>query len=135
MVHSQDLSKDTLKRCTTTVLPSIATTHHDGGLLSPLSYTLADDNPPLPSTPTQRSRQNLRDRRLFRIDGWTKWEAVQLADELDAKHEMVKMEWKYWKEAEKQYEQLFLLPLLLSDSDDDGQNEAHQYAWQSVKRD
>jgi hypothetical protein len=50
VVHSQDLSKDTLKRCTTTVLPSIATTHHDGGLLSPLSYTLAADDPPLPYT-------------------------------------------------------------------------------------
>ncbi len=26
------------------------------------------------------------------------------------------------------------MPLLLSDSDEDGQNEAHQYAWQSVKK-
>jgi hypothetical protein len=54
-----------------------------------------------------------------------KWEAVQLVDELDAKQEMVKMEWKYWKEAEKRYGKLVSLPLLLSDSDDDGQNEAH----------
>ncbi len=121
MIHSPDPNEDTLKRCITTVPPSITTTHHDGDLPSQLSYTLANDDPPLPSTPTQRSRQNLRDRRLFRNDGWTKWEAVQLADELDAKQEMVKMEWKYWKEAEKQYEQLVSLPLLLSDSDDDGQ--------------
>ncbi len=55
MVHSLDLSKDTLKRCITTVLPSITTAHHDGGLLSPLSYTLADDNLSLSSIPTQRS--------------------------------------------------------------------------------
>jgi hypothetical protein len=59
---------------------------------------------------------------------------VQLADNLEAKQNMEKMEWKYWKEAEKQYEQLVSLPLLLSDSDDDGQNEAHQYTWQSVKK-
>ena len=26
------------------------------------------------------------------------------------------------------------MPLLVSDSDDDGQNEAHQYVWQSVKK-
>jgi hypothetical protein len=125
MIHSPDPNKDTLKRCITTVPPSITTTHHDGGLPSPLSYTLADNNPPLPFMPTQHSRLNLRDRHLFQIYGWTKWDAVQLADELDAKQEMVKMEWKNWKEAEKRYEQLVSLPLLLSDSDDDGQNEAH----------
>jgi hypothetical protein len=51
---------------------------------------------------------------------------VQLADNLEAKQKIEKMDWKYWKEAEKQYEQLVSLPLLLSDSDDDGQNEAHQ---------
>jgi hypothetical protein len=85
MVHCPDPSKDTLKRHITTVLPSITTTHHDGGLPSPLSYTLANKDPPLPSIPTQRSRKNLRDRRLFRNNGWTKWEAVQLADELEAK--------------------------------------------------
>jgi hypothetical protein len=61
VVHSPDPNKDTLKRRITTIAPSITTTHHDGGLLSPLSYTLADDNPPLPSTSTQHSRQNLRD--------------------------------------------------------------------------
>ncbi len=46
MVHSPDLSEDTLKRCITTIPPSITTTHHDGGLPSPLFYTLANDTPP-----------------------------------------------------------------------------------------
>ncbi len=108
VVHSPDPSEDTLKRCITTVLPSITTTHHDGGLPSPLSYTLVDDDPPLPSIPTQHSRRNLRDRRLFRNNGWTKWEAVQLADELEAKREMVKADWECWKEAGKQQEALDL---------------------------
>jgi hypothetical protein len=63
MVHSPDPLEDTLKRPITTIPPSIKTTHHDGGLPSPLSYTLADDDPPLPSTRTQRSRHNLRERR------------------------------------------------------------------------
>ncbi len=83
VVHSLDPSKDTLKRPITTVLPSITNAHHDGGLPFPLSYTLANDNPPPPSIPTQRPRQNLRDRRLF-WNWWTKWEAVKLADELEA---------------------------------------------------
>jgi hypothetical protein len=107
-VHSPDPSKDTLKRCMTTVPPSITTTHHDGGLPSPLSYTLADDNPPLPSIPTQCSRQNLRDRRLFQNNGWTKREAVQLADKLEATRAMAKADWECWKEADKQREALDL---------------------------
>ncbi len=101
MVHSPDPNKDTLKRRITTVPASITTTHHDGGLPSPLSYNLAANSPPLPSMPTQRPRQNLRDRCLFRNDGWTKWEAVQLADELEAKQEMVKVDWECWKKKEK----------------------------------
>jgi hypothetical protein len=101
MVHSPDPSKDTLKRRITTVPPFITTTHHDGGLPSPLSYTLANNDPPLPSMPTQCSRQNLRDRHLFRNDGWTKWEAVQLADKLEAKQEMVKADWECWKKLEE----------------------------------
>ena len=116
VVHSADPSEDTLKRPITTVPPSITTTHHDGGLPSPLSYTLADDNPPLPSIPNQRSRQNLRDRRLFRNDGWTKWEAVQLADELEATREMVKADWECWKKLEERF----------SDSDEDDQDEARR---------
>ncbi len=90
MVHSPDPSKDTLMRHITTVLPSITTTHHDGGLPSQLSYTLPNNNPLFPSIPTQCLRQNLRDRRLFQNNGWTKWEAVQLADKLEAKRVMVK---------------------------------------------
>ncbi len=127
VVHSPDLSKDTLKRCiTTTVPPSITTTHHGGGLPSPLSYTLANNDPPLPSTPTQRSRKNLRDRRLFRNDGWKKWEAVQLADELEAKQEMVKADWECWKKLEKQFKQIH--GPILFDLDDDNQEQAHQEA-------
>jgi hypothetical protein len=84
VVHGSDPFDDALKRHITTIPPSFTTTHHDGGLLSPLSYTLADDNPPLPSTGTQRSRQNLRERNQFCNDGWTRWEAMQLADELEA---------------------------------------------------
>jgi hypothetical protein len=56
--------------------------------------------------PTQRSRQNLRDRRLFQYNGWTKWEAVQLADKLKAKQEMVKADWECWKKKEKQFKQI-----------------------------
>ncbi len=47
VVLGLDLFKDTLKRPITTIPPSITTTHHDDGLPSPLSYTLADDDPPL----------------------------------------------------------------------------------------
>ncbi len=100
VVHSLDPSKDTLKRCITTVLPSITTAHHDGGLPSSLSDTLADNNPPLPSIPTQCPRQNLRDKRLFQNDGWTKWEAVQLADKLKADQDMMKADWECWKKIE-----------------------------------
>ncbi len=99
--HSLDPSKDTLKRCITTVLPSITTAHHDGGLPFPLSYTLANDDPPLPSIHTQHLRQNLRDRRLFRNDKWTKWKAVQLADKLEAEEGMMKADWECWKKTEE----------------------------------
>jgi hypothetical protein len=58
MVHGPDTFKDALKRPITTIPPSITTTHHDGGLPSPLSYTLAANNPPLPPTPNQRSKKN-----------------------------------------------------------------------------
>ena len=88
MVHGPDPFKDALKRPITTIPPSITTAHHDGGLPSPLFYTLTDDDPPLPSTHTQRLRQNLRERNRFQNDGWTNWEAVQLADELGAQHEL-----------------------------------------------
>jgi hypothetical protein len=72
VVYGPDPFEDALKRPITTIPPSIKTTHHDGGLPSPLSCALADDNPPISSTPTQLLRQNLRERRLFRNNGWTK---------------------------------------------------------------
>jgi hypothetical protein len=92
VVHGPDQFKDALKRPITTIPPSITTTttHHDGSLPSPSSYTLANDNPPLPSMPTQCLQQNLRERRQFQNDGWTKWEAVQLAGKLEAKQVMAK---------------------------------------------
>jgi hypothetical protein len=90
MVHGPDPFEDALKRPITTIPPSITTTHHDGGLPSPLSFTLANENPPLPSKPNQHLQQNLRERHRFRNDGWTKWEAVQLVGELEAKQVMVK---------------------------------------------
>jgi hypothetical protein len=94
VVHGPNPFEDALKRPITTILPSITTTHHDGGLPSLLSCTLANNNPPLPSMPIQRSRQNLRELRLFKHDGWTKWEAVQLADKLEAKQAMAKTDWE-----------------------------------------
>jgi hypothetical protein len=53
-------------------------------------------------------KANFKDRRLFRNNGWTKWEAVELADELEAKQEMVKVDWECWKKADKQQEDLDL---------------------------
>jgi len=44
----------------------------------------------------------------------TKWEAVQLAYELEATREMVKADWMCWKKLEEQF----------SDSDKDDQDEA-----------
>jgi hypothetical protein len=69
VVLGTDPIEDALKMPITTIPPSITTTHHDGGLPSPLSYTLADDDPLLPSTVPKRSRQNLRERNIFRNDG------------------------------------------------------------------
>jgi hypothetical protein len=108
VVLGPDLFEEALKRPITTTPPSITTTPHDGGLPSPLSYTLADDNPTLPSTHTQGSRQNLRERNRFRNDGWTEWEAVQLADEVEATQSKTKADWECWKEADKQREALDL---------------------------
>ncbi len=45
---------------------------------------------------------------LFQNNRWTKWEAVQLADQLEAKREMVKANWECWKKADKQQEALDL---------------------------
>jgi hypothetical protein len=40
--------------------------------------------------------------------GWTKWEAVQLPDKLEATQAMTMADWEYWKEADKQQEALDL---------------------------
>jgi hypothetical protein len=108
VVHGPDLFKDALKRPITTISPSITTTHHAGGLPSPLSYTFADDNPSLRSTCTQHLRQNIRERNQFQNNEWTKWEAVQLADKLEATQAKVKADCECWKEANKQWEALDL---------------------------
>jgi hypothetical protein len=63
-------------------------------------------------------RQHLRDRRLFRNNGWTKWEAVQLTDKLEAKQEMVKADWERWKKKEKEYK-LIHGPILFDLDDND----------------
>ncbi len=106
MDHSPDPFEDAFKRLITTVPPSITTTHHDGGLPSSLSCRLSDNDPLLPPTPTQCSRQNLRERRLFWNNGWTKWEAVQLADKFKTKQEMEKADWECRKKLEQQFEQI-----------------------------
>jgi hypothetical protein len=108
VVLGTDPFKDALKRPSTTIPPSITATHHDGGLPSQLSYTLADDDPPLPSTVPKCSRQILRERNIFLNNWWTKWEAMQLADELEATQSKVKADWECWKEAKKQREALDL---------------------------
>jgi hypothetical protein len=82
--HSPDLFEDALKRLAITVPPSITTTHHDGGLPSPLSCTVSNNDHP-PPTPTCYPRKFLWERRLFQNAGWTDWEAMQFADNLEAK--------------------------------------------------
>jgi hypothetical protein len=47
---------------------------------------------------------------------------VQLADELEAKQEMVKADWECWKKLEKQFEQIHR-PFLF-DLDEDDQDKA-----------
>jgi hypothetical protein len=46
VVYSPDLFEDACKRPITNIPPSIIITHHDGGLPSPLSCALANNNPP-----------------------------------------------------------------------------------------
>ncbi len=101
VVHSPDLFAETLKRHITTIPSSITTTLHNGSLPSKFSCPLADINPPLPSKLTQRLRQSLREGCLFQNNSWMKWEAVQLADELEAKEAMVKADWGCWKKSEE----------------------------------
>jgi hypothetical protein len=57
-------------------------------------------------------------------NGWTKWEAVQLADKLEVKQEMEKADWECWTQLETQFEQIH--GPLLFDTDDDDQDNAHQ---------
>jgi hypothetical protein len=106
VAHSPDPFEDALKRPITNIPSSNTNTHHDGDLPSPLSCALADSNTPPPSTLTQCSRKNLREWRLFQNGSWTKWEAVQLADKLEAKRAMAKADWECWKKLEKQFEQI-----------------------------
>jgi hypothetical protein len=110
-----------------TIPPLITTTPHDGGLPSPLSYTLADDNPPLPSMPTQHLRQNLRERRQFQNDGWKKWETVQLADKFKAKQAIEKADWECWKKLEEGFDLLF--DLVNDDQEDVHQDERIRQRW------
>ena len=54
--------------------------------------------------------------RRFQNEDWTKWEAVQLADELEETREMVKADWECWNKLEERF----------SDSDEDDQDEARR---------
>ncbi len=129
MVHGPNPFKDALKKPITTIPPSITTTHHDGGLPSPLSCALANNYPPLPSMLTQHSRQNQRERHLFQNNGWAKWEAVQLADKLEAKQATAKADWECWKKLEEQFEQihgLFTFDLV--------DNDQEQACWDACTR-
>jgi hypothetical protein len=115
-----------------TIPPLITTIHHDDGLPSPLSYTLADDDPPLPSMPTQRLQKNLRERHQFQNDGWTKWEVVQLADKLEAKRAIDMADWECWKKLEKGFKKkhgLFLFDLVDDNQEDARQDKRMRQKW------
>ncbi len=124
VVYGPDPLEDALKRPITTIPPSITTTYHDGGLPSPLSCVLVNYKPLLPSLPTQHLRQNMRERSLFQNNGWTKWKALQLTDELKVKQEMVKADWECWTKLETQFQQIHGPSLL--DTDDKDQDDACQ---------
>jgi hypothetical protein len=119
-----DQSEDPLKRCITTAPSSITTIHHGGGLPSQLSYTLVDNYPPLSSTPTQPSKAKFKGKAPILKRLLTKWEAVQLADQLEAKQAMAKANWVCWKKLEERVKQIHR-PFLL-DLDDDVQEDASQ---------
>jgi hypothetical protein len=129
VVHSPDPFKDALKRPIIKILHSITTTHHDGGLTSPSSSALANKDPPLPSTLTQGSRQNLREWHLSRNESWTNLEAVQLADKLEVKLAMAKADWECWKKLEEQFKQIH--GLFSFDLYDNDQEQAH---WDAFTR-
>jgi hypothetical protein len=75
---------------------------------------------------TQNLRQNLKERHLFQNDGWTKWEAVQLVDALEAKQAMAKADWECWRKLGERFEQIH--GLFSFDLDDDDQEQACQNA-------
>ncbi len=102
VVRNPDHFEDALRRLTTsTVPPSITTTHHDGTLSSSLAYTLTNDDYPLPSAPIQCSRQHLREMHRFQNAAWTKWDAVQFMDELEANRVTDKADSESWKKWER----------------------------------
>ena len=124
MLYGPDQSEDPLKRRITSAPSSITTIHHGhgGGLPSPLSYTLVDNSPPLSSTPTQPSKAKFKGKAPILKRLLTKWEAVQLADQLEAKQAMAKANWVCWKKLEERVKQIHR-PFLL-DLDDDVQEDA-----------
>jgi hypothetical protein len=58
------------------------------------------------------------------MGGWTTWEAVQLANKLEAKQAMAKTDWECWKILEEGFEQFH--GTFLFDLDDDDQEDARQ---------
>jgi hypothetical protein len=62
--------------------------------------------------------------RLFRNDGWKKWEAVKLADEMEAERDMMKADWECWEKIEERFKRIH--GPFLFDSDEDDQDEAHR---------
>jgi hypothetical protein len=91
-------------------------------LPSPLSYTLANDNPSLPTYPYSTCVAKFKGQAPIPKHGWTKWEAVQLADELEAEQEMMKADWECWKKIEERFERTH--GPFLFDSDKDEQDKA-----------
>ena len=58
------------------------------------------------------------------MGGWTTWEAVQLANKLEAKQAMAKTDWECWKILEEGFGQFH--GTFLFDLDDDDQEDARQ---------
>jgi hypothetical protein len=82
--------------------------------------------------PTQRPRKNLRERHQFRNDGQTKWEAVQLADKLEAKRAMENADWECWKKSKegfKQFHGLFLFDLVYGNQENASGDERIRQRW------
>ena len=120
-VHSPDLYEDVCK-IKRPIPPSHppSQTHIMSRLALPIILHPHWQNPPLPSEYNQCSRQNLREKHRFHNGGWTKWEAVQLMDKLEAKWEIKKAKWSFCKEADKGLEvlDLWINEQLLLERDD-----------------